>query len=171
MSARESAIQAACNAAAACRHAVTALLPATVTPGHSSAEAQGAISPNIRVRWLFWPRRCPRTDQPDLYATFKTSGGPTAAARPHLPPRETVRFCSYRPDICPGSLDCQRRLPEAPTVDPVSCQPRRLRLLPPLAVQLLAVGALVRPAILPSQTRRTGDNTCDDRCWLPIVAG
>jgi hypothetical protein len=45
MPSRESAIPAACNASAARRHVVTALLPATVTPGHSSAEAQGAISP------------------------------------------------------------------------------------------------------------------------------
>jgi hypothetical protein len=50
MPSRESAIPAACNASAARRHVVTALLPATVTPGHSSAEAQGAISPNICCR-------------------------------------------------------------------------------------------------------------------------
>ena len=45
MSARAPAIPAACNVSAACQHVVTALLPTTVTPGHSSAEAQGAISP------------------------------------------------------------------------------------------------------------------------------
>ncbi len=42
MPALASAIPAACNASAARRHVVTALLPATVTPGHSSAEAHGA---------------------------------------------------------------------------------------------------------------------------------
>ena len=49
VSAAASAIPAACNASAARRHVATALLPATVTPGHSNTEAQGAISP---IRYL-----------------------------------------------------------------------------------------------------------------------
>lgn len=49
MAARAPAIPAACNVSAACQHVVTALLPTTVTPGHSSVEAQGAISPPLSL--------------------------------------------------------------------------------------------------------------------------
>jgi len=45
MPTRAPPIPAACNVSAARRHVLTTLLPATVTPGHSSAEDQGAISP------------------------------------------------------------------------------------------------------------------------------